>query len=239
CQHHAGSEPESRVQRPLPGVAPHHDHQRTDHVHEGYEQPAHGRLPDWVGTGNTHEEVDEGVHAGTTIQPARVAVAGRRRLGAMRLRPDLWHLDPEVVHLNHGSFGAVPLPVLDAQRRAAEAIERSPERFYRVDLARESDAVRGRLADFLAVEPDSLALVQNATEAVQVALAAVDLQAGSEVVITDHAYGWVRAAVDRACFDSGAVVRLVTLPLPGGAGGEEDRGAGEPAGPGFAAQVTA
>ena len=157
----------------------------------------------------------------------------------MRLRPDLWHLDPEVVHLNHGSFGAVPLPVLDAQRRAAEAIERSPERFYRVDLARESDAVRGRLAEFLAVEPDSLALVQNATEAVQVALAAVDLQAGSEVVITDHAYGWVRAAVDRACFDSGAVVRLVTLPLPGGAGGEEDRGAGEPAGPGFAAQVTA
>lgn len=149
----------------------------------------------------------------------------------MRLRPDLWLLDPEVVHLNHGSFGAVPVPVLDAHRRAAVAIERSPERFYRADLAPAIDAVRVRLADFLDTDPQGLALVQNATEAVQVSLAAVDLRPGSEVVITDHAYGWVKAAVQRACLERGATVRLVTLPVAvyGEAGPEE---------PDFAEQVT-
>jgi isopenicillin-N epimerase len=147
----------------------------------------------------------------------------------MRLRPDLWLLDPDVAHLNHGSFGAVPVPVLDAHRRASLDIERSPERFYRADLAPAIEGVRALVADFLSADADGLALVQNATEAVQVALAAVDLQPGSEVVITDHAYGWVTAAVRRACAATGAVERLVTLPYAALAA---DAG-----GPSFAEQV--
>ena len=153
----------------------------------------------------------------------------------MRLRPDLWHLDPEVVHLNHGSFGAVPVPVLDAQARASVDIERSPERFYRSELVRGIDAVRGQLAEFLATDPAGLALVQNATEAVQVALNSVDLRSGSEIVITDHAYGWVRAAVKRACDERGAVMRSVTLTMPGNTPGEGTNDSS----PSFAEQVTA
>lgn len=131
----------------------------------------------------------------------------------MRLRPDLWLLDPDVVHLNHGSFGAVPLPVLDAQRFASRAIEHSPEQFYRADLAPALDAVRTQVAAFLRTDQEGLVLVQNATEAVQVALDAVDLQPGSEIVTTDHTYGWVKAAVRRACLERGAVERRVALPL--------------------------
>lgn len=156
----------------------------------------------------------------------------------MRLRPDLWHLDPEVVHLNHGSFGAVPEPVLDAQRRAALDIERSPERFYRSDLARAIDTVRAEVAAFLDTDPEGLALVQNATEAVQVALGAVDLRPGSEIVITDHAYGWVRAAVERACLERGALLRLVALPMPTGAAEGAEPAPGDERGMSFASQVT-
>lgn len=129
-----------------------------------------------------------------------------------RLSPHLWLLDPNVVHLNHGSFGAVPVPVLDAQRRALESIERSPEQFYRADLAPFIDVVRKRVAEFLCVDEDGLALVQNATEAVQVAIDAVGLQAGSEILYTDHAYGWVKSAIQRVCEDRGAVARCVPLP---------------------------
>ncbi len=137
-----------------------------------------------------------------------------------RLRPDLFHLDPAVAHLNHGSFGAVPIPVLEAQRRESEAIERSPERFYREDLAPAMDAVRTEVAGFMGTDPDGLALVENATTAVQVALDAVDLGPGAEVVLTDHAYGWVRAAVNRACERYGAVARVVRLPAGAATTGE-------------------
>jgi len=129
------------------------------------------------------------------------------------LAPHLWHLDPDVAHLNHGSFGAVPIPVLEAQARIARAVERSPERFYRTDLAPAMDAARRTVAAFLGTDPDGTALVQNATEAVQVVLDAVAPRAHQEVVLTDHAYPWVRAAVARACADRGARLREVPLPL--------------------------
>lgn len=130
------------------------------------------------------------------------------------LMPELWLLDPEVAHLNHGSYGAVPVPVLAAQRRAAEAIERSPERFYRTDLASAMDEVRHRTATFLNTDPEGLVLVQNATEAVQVVLDSLELEPRAEIVYTDQAYPWVKAAILRTCERRGAVPRCVALPNP-------------------------
>lgn len=127
-------------------------------------------------------------------------------------RPDLFLLDPNVVHLNHGSYGAVPLPVLEAQREVAESIERSPEQFYRADLAPAMDAVRTQVAAFLRTDPEGVALVQNATEAVQVVLESVGLEPGHEIVFTDHAYWWVQTAIARASERYGAVPRRVPLP---------------------------
>lgn len=162
------------------------------------------------------EETTEAVGTAPDFGGGRTDSAPAEPLST-RLRPDLFLLDPAVTHLNHGSFGAVPIPVLDAQRRAAEAIERSPERFYRADLAPASDAVRAEVAAFLRTDPDGLALVENATEAAQIALDAVGLETGSEILYTDHTYGWVKAAIARACARSGAVPRCVALPVGGSA----------------------
>jgi len=137
------------------------------------------------------------------------AVAG----GGEPLGDGLWHLDPAVAHLNHGSFGAVPVPVLAAQWRVARSIEASPERFYRAELVPAIDRARSDVAGFLDTDPAGLALVQNATEAAQVVLDAVDLRPGSEIVYTDHAYGWVQAAIHRAGLLRRAVPRRVSVPI--------------------------
>ena len=39
---------------------------------------------------------------------------------------DHWLLDPEVIFLNHGSFGATPKAVLDEQEKIRRRIETEP-----------------------------------------------------------------------------------------------------------------
>ena len=56
--------------------------------------------------------------------------------------PDFWSLDPNVVFLNHGSFGSCPRPVLDYQRRIREHLERQPVRFFVRELESLLDPAR-------------------------------------------------------------------------------------------------
>ncbi len=124
----------------------------------------------------------------------------------------LWGLESGVAHLNHGSYGAVPVPVREAQAEAARAIERSPERFYRERLRPALAASRAAVGAFLGVDPDAIALVENATAGVQQALDAIGMERGQEIVVTDHGYPWVRAAAERAVAQVGGRLRTAALP---------------------------
>ncbi|WP_380284264.1 aminotransferase class V-fold PLP-dependent enzyme [Kitasatospora purpeofusca] len=124
----------------------------------------------------------------------------------------LFSLDPAVVHLNHGSFGAVPVPVQRLQRRLHEEQEADPDGFF-ADLPERVAAARARIAAALGTEPELLALVPNVTDAIAVTLANVPLAAGDHVLVTDHGYGTVGEAVRRRAEDAGAELRTVRLPL--------------------------
>ncbi|MER7704428.1 aminotransferase class V-fold PLP-dependent enzyme [Kitasatospora sp. NPDC097605] len=124
----------------------------------------------------------------------------------------LFSLDPAVVHLNHGSFGAVPVSVQQLQRRLHEEQEADPDGFF-ADLPARVATARARIAAALGTEPDLLALVPNVTDAIAVTLANVPLSAGHHVLVTDHGYGTVTEAVRRRAEDAGAELRTVALPL--------------------------
>jgi isopenicillin-N epimerase len=129
---------------------------------------------------------------------------------------DQWILDPSVAFLNHGSFGACPLPVLDAQTELRRQMERQPVEFLWRRLAGLTGEARERTAALLNAEPAGLAFVTNATMGVATVLAGTSLEPGDEVVMTDHAYPAIRNSARRACAASGAtlVVEHVPLPLP-------------------------
>jgi isopenicillin-N epimerase len=87
----------------------------------------------------------------------------------------LWTLDPEVTFLNHGSFGACPRAVLEAQQELRDRLEREPVRFLWRELERRLDEARGALGAFVGAEPDDLVFVPNATTGVNTVLRWLDL----------------------------------------------------------------
>lgn len=131
--------------------------------------------------------------------------AGQVPAGVFPGGAELFGLDERVVHLNHGSFGAVPLPVARVQRRFADEATADPDAFFLGVPDRLADA-RVRIAARLGADPEGTALVANATEAAHLALDALALSPDDEVLVTDHGYGTVVAAAARRA-------RLVTVPV--------------------------
>jgi isopenicillin-N epimerase len=125
----------------------------------------------------------------------------------------LFSLDPAVAHLNHGSFGAVPIGVQRAQQRLRDETETNPLRFYAQGLMDRITHTRRHLATFVGADPDGTALVPNASAGVSIVLQSMRFSPGDEVLLTDHGYGSVALAVRRECRRTGATARTVAVPL--------------------------
>jgi isopenicillin-N epimerase len=127
-------------------------------------------------------------------------------------RPDLWTLDPEVLHLNHGSFGAVPRRTQDVTAALRAETEANPMLWFR-SIPDRLTASRLELASYLETDPAGFALVPNASAGVTAALATLPIKAGSRIVLTNHAYGAVLYAAQRFARANQAEVVVVDVPL--------------------------
>lgn len=125
-----------------------------------------------------------------------------------------WSLAPGCTYLNHGSFGPAPGLVLAARRAWSERLARQPMRFFLDELEPQLDRAADRLAAFVGTQPDRLALLDNATFAMNVVAASVPLAAGDEVLLTDHEYGAVQRTWHARCAAVGARCTTATLPVP-------------------------
>ena len=123
-----------------------------------------------------------------------------------------WTLDPAVTFLNHGSFGATPRAVLEAQDAWRARMEREPVAFFARDLEPALDEAREELGRFLGADPDDLAFVTNATTGINIVARSLRLDPGDEIVLLDHAYPAARNALQAAADAAGA--RLVTARSP-------------------------
>jgi len=125
-----------------------------------------------------------------------------------------WILDPNVIFLNHGSFGATPRAVLAVQSALREEMEREPVRFLAREIEPRIDAARAVLADFVGAAPDDVTFVPNATAGVNAVLRSLDLDEHDELLVTSHEYNASRNALDFAAQLNGAKVVAVDVPFP-------------------------
>ncbi len=125
-----------------------------------------------------------------------------------------WALDPSVVHLNHGSFGGCPRSVLETAHAIRARVEAAPMRFYVLDWQTELDRARAAVAAFVGADPEHTVCVPGATAGVALALGAVDLAAGDEILTTSHVYPACRYQLTRLADARGARVTFVEVSLP-------------------------
>jgi isopenicillin-N epimerase len=131
-----------------------------------------------------------------------------------------WTLDPTITFLNHGSFGACPRLVLEAQQALREQLEREPARFFEREAPVLLGAARKELAEFLNAPAAGLGFVRNVTTAINSVLRSVPLPAGSELLVTDHEYNATRNVLEYVAAERGCRVVVAQVPFPS-AGSEQ------------------
>lgn len=125
-----------------------------------------------------------------------------------------WPLDPRVDFLNHGSYGAAPRLVLEAQATWRLQLEQEPVRFLVEQLEPAMDVARAAVGTFVGASPDDLAFVANATTGINTVLRSLRFASGDELLTTNHEYNAVRNALDYVAARDGARVVVAEVPFP-------------------------
>jgi len=123
-------------------------------------------------------------------------------------------LDPDIVFLNHGSFGATPKPVFDVYQKWQLRLERQPVLFLGREydeLLRESREVLGKYLD---ARGEDLVYIPNATHGVNIIARSLHLQPGDEILTSDHEYGACDYTWDFICDKVGAKYIHTPIDLP-------------------------
>ncbi|XWK87055.1 MAG: aminotransferase class V-fold PLP-dependent enzyme [Phormidium sp.] len=124
-----------------------------------------------------------------------------------------WLIEPDVTFLNHGSFGACPIPVLEAQQQFRQQLERQPLKFYR-EFEALLDVAKNQLGDFVGADASDLVFVPNATTGINAVLRSLSFRPGDELLTTSQEYNACRNVLNFVAEKTGAKVVVAEVPFP-------------------------
>ena len=143
--------------------------------------------------------------AAVTAPPALTLLDGAPAAAA-------WTLSDTALHVNHGSFGAVPRVAQEYQNALRTQMDADPVAWFSRLPAR-IGAVRRDISAFVGAEPTDAALVPNASAGASVVYSSLPTPRGAEIVVTDHGYGAVTMGAERLARRVGGTVRTAHVPL--------------------------
>lgn len=123
-------------------------------------------------------------------------------------------LDPSVIFLNHGSFGATPKSVFEVYQNWQSRLEKQPVLF----LGRELDQLlyesREKLGGYINADAKDIVYVPNATYGVNIIARSLQFDPGDEILSSDHEYGACDYTWDFLSGKTGAHYIRQHIPLP-------------------------
>ena len=152
---------------------------------------------------------------------AAVADAGDASADALAQNEDFWlqiqqayDVDRSLTNLNNGGVAPAPRIVLDAMHRHVEFTNHLPPRNLWTVLDPQVETVRERLADVFGCDAEEIAIVRNASEALETCLFGMDLKAGDEVLATSHDYPRMLNTLRQRGTREGIVLKTFNIPTP-------------------------
>ena len=125
-----------------------------------------------------------------------------------------FRLDPNIVFLNHGSYGSTPIPVQDNQNKWRAILENQPCQFLGEDYFDEIIIARQALANYLDCDNDSIVYTINPTTAINMIIPSLEFGSGDEILSTHHEYGALVRTWDYHCQKRGAAFIRQPVELP-------------------------
>ena len=123
-------------------------------------------------------------------------------------------LNPNYLHLNHGSFGACPKPIFEDYQRWQLALERNPVQFFVHDGNEQLHKSKTALAEYINCSPDDIVMTMNPSYAINIIAKSLDLSRWDEVLATNHEYGALDRTWDYYCKKAGAKYVQQEIPIP-------------------------
>lgn len=150
--------------------------------------------------------------------PFNMPVVGQRR--AEWSSDDKWfdlrqqyELQEGVFQLDHGYWGVMARPVMEAYLGHLRRINLEGPVFGRLSFPREIEEVRQKMANFLGVDSDEIYFTRGATEALQILIRGYrTLRPGDEVMYSDHDYDSMQDCMDLLKDRRGVKVVRINLP---------------------------
>ena len=123
-------------------------------------------------------------------------------------------LDRTIINLNNGGVCPSPRAVHEALKRYLDISNQSPVYHMWQILEPNIEGVRRTLAADAGVDPETLAITRNASEALQIAQLGLDLKPGDEVLTTNQDYGRMLQTWQQRVAREGIKLTQISFPVP-------------------------
>ena len=120
--------------------------------------------------------------------------------------------DPGFINLESGFFSPAADPVVEAQVRNVERINRIPSFYMRRLMAGERAELKAMIGRFAGVPASEFCVVRNTTEALNVVLQGVPMEPGDEILMCSREYPSMQEAVEQRALRYGTEYRAIEIP---------------------------